>query len=258
MIIAKLGSLYQGTGGKMEFKLSDLSYEIEALFYQLFTWLAMYPKTLFKGFFRPGWVVSYVNDELSKDLKERFSEFLHPLIMWFFSFLVIMWSATPSAEDASGTTFEELLLSLILMAAFPIIFTAIMLRAKHVPLTRDTFQRPLYIQMMIFGVFQTLFGLMLAVIPMLEFAPTTATGFLGLLMTTLQLLYALMIMVIFLIPLFWFPIAEIAVLKKELDTKWYKVLGWLFLGLVVISFIIFNIDSLSAELDILSSMISIE
>ena len=244
----------------MEFRLSDLLYEIEAILYQLFTWLAMYPKTLFKGFFRPGWVVTYVNDELSKDLKERFSEFLHPLIMWFFSILVIMWSATPSAEDASGTTIEEFFLFLILMATFPIIFTTIMLRAKRVPLTRDTFQRPLYIQMMIFGVFQTMFGLMLAIImPMLELTtPTTDTGFLGLLVTILQLFYALMILVIFLIPLLWLPFGEIVVLKKELDTKWYRVLGWLLLGLVIISFIIANINTLSAEIDILSSMIVIE
>lgn len=244
----------------MDFRLSDLLYEIEAILYQLFTWLAMYPKTIIQGIFKPGWVHSYVNQEFSKDLKERYSDFLHPLIMWFFSIIVIIWSATPSAEDASGTTFEEVLLSLILMATFPIIFAVIMLRAKHISLTRDTFQRPLYIQMMIFGVFQTFFGLILAITtPLLEITfPTTDTGFFGLLITTIELLFSLMILVIIFLPLIWLPIAEIVVLKKELDTRWYKVLGWLFLGSVIITFIIVNIDALSAEIDILSNMISIE
>lgn len=243
----------------MDFRLSDLLYEIEAILYQLFTWLALYPKTLLKGFFKPGWVHSYVNQEFPKELKERFSDFLHPLIMWFFSILVIMWSTTPTAEDAAGTTLEELLLSLILLATFPIIFAVIMLRAQGISLTRDTFQRPLYIQMMIFGVLQTLFGLMLAITtPILEITFPTTDSILDLLIAFAQLLFALIIVVLIFTPLIWLPIAEIVVLKKELDTRWYNVLGWLFLGLVIISFIIANIDALSAEIDILSNMISIE
>ncbi len=70
-----------------------------------------------------------MNEEFPKELKERYSDFLHPLILWFFSILVIMWSTTPTAEDASGMTFEQFLLSLILLATFPIIFAVIMLRA---------------------------------------------------------------------------------------------------------------------------------
>ncbi|GAB4419659.1 MAG: hypothetical protein Kow002_07440 [Anaerolineales bacterium] len=244
----------------MDLKLSNLLYEIEEILYQLFTWLAVYPKTLLKGFFKPGWVQSYVHEELAKALKERFSEFLHPIVLWLFSILVIVWSATPSAEDATGTTVEGFFLMLILFATFPIIFAVITLRAIHTPLTRDTFQRPLYTQMLIFGIFQTTFGLMLAIMPpLLELVtPTTDTSFMGILITVTQFLLSLFILAIFIIPLIWLPIAEIAVLKKELETRWYKVIGWVLLGLLLISIIIANINALSAEIDIFSNIIDID
>ncbi len=114
--------------------------------------------------------------------------------------------------------------------------------------------------MMIFGVFQTIFGLILAITtPLLELTTlTTDSGFIGLLITFLQLLFSLIVLILFFTPLIWLPIGEIIVLKNELNTRWYRVLGWVVLGLVIISIIIANIDSLSAEIDILSSMINVE
>ena len=52
--------------------LSAIVTAIENLFYDFVAWIALYPKTLLKTFFRPGWTQEYVSAEMPKPQAERF------------------------------------------------------------------------------------------------------------------------------------------------------------------------------------------
>jgi len=144
----------------MEINLSSILYDIENLLYEFFLDTALYPKTVLRAFLSPSWIHRYITEEWQKEQKERFKDYLNPLIFWIISYIILLWAVSNS--DEKPLTLEEFVIRLLVWSLFPIIYTAIMLRLRNISLNQRDFRRPLYIQMMTFGVHQTILGLILA------------------------------------------------------------------------------------------------
>ncbi len=74
---------------------------LENAVYEIVTWVMFLPKTLFFTIFKPAHMMKYVNEEWKKEEKERFDDFLSPVIFWLFV-VVIPMLTIPSLNPLSG------------------------------------------------------------------------------------------------------------------------------------------------------------
>jgi hypothetical protein len=228
--------------------LSGIVTAIEDLFYDFVAWIALYPKTLLKTYFRPAWTQQYVSGEWQKPQPERFRDYLNPLIFWLLSMILFIWS---SSTENIAISLEGFVLMMVLFAILPAIMACLMLAAQGVPLTHDHLRRPMYTQMLLFGAAQTLFALDMAVsAPMLQLAADT-TDLLRMLAALLVfLLWFAVLAAVFL----WIPIAEARVFMKELNRPFGRVIGWVLLGMLMCGLLIASMPLLSSEIDMVAGM----
>jgi hypothetical protein len=231
--------------------LRDIINAIEDLFYNFVTWIALYPKTVLSTFFRPGRVQQYTTEELQKPQVERFRNYLNPFVFWLLSLILLMWSVSGS-EESTPVTLEYLTMMLVLYAILPVIFAGLMLAAQRIPLSSDQLRRPLYIQMLVFGVVQTLLAMELTVVnPLTAWADTTTDLLKSLFILVVMLAWFVVLGSIFL----WLPIAEMRIFIKELSRSWTKVIGWVLLGFLLIIPAFMMISMLETELNLFSKML---
>jgi hypothetical protein len=233
--------------------LRDIINVIEDLFYNFVTWIALYPKTMLLTFFRPGRMQQYTTEEWQKPQVERFHTHLNPFIFWLLSLILLMWSVSGS-EESTPMTLEYLTLLVVLYAILPVIFAGLMLAAQRIPLSSDQLRRPLYIQMLVFGVVQTLLALELAVVnPLTAWADTTTDLFKTLVILVIMLAWFVVLGSIFL----WLPIAEMRIFTQELSRPWIKVIGWVLLGFLLTIPTALLLSVLEAELNLFSRMLQL-
>lgn len=232
--------------------LRNINQVIEELFYEFATWIALAPKTYLRAFFKPSWIQEWVSEEFTKDQASRFKNFLNPFIVWLFSILVILWSVSTTKTE---TTFQEFLVFLIIFIIFPEAFAVVMLRAQGTHLDGNVFRRPFYIQMMVFGVFQAVFGMALAVSSYLLDSGLLDTKTGGLLESLFLLAGPLFALGLVLLPFLWIPIAEIIVMNKELKRGFFRALGWAFAGLFILLVISIALPTLSTELETFAKLV---
>lgn len=233
--------------------LRDIIIAIEDLFYNFVAWIALYPKTVLSTFFRPGRMQQYTTEEWQKPQVERFRNYLNPFIFWLLSLILLMWSVSGS-EVSEPVSLETLTLMLVLYAVLPVIFAGLMLTAQRIPLSSDQLRRPLYIQMLIFGVVQTLLALELAVVnPLLAWGDNTTDLLKSLAILAVFLAWFIVLGAIFL----WLPVAEMRIFLKELSRPWTKVVGWVLLGFLLAIPTAMLISALEAELDLFSRMLQL-
>jgi len=140
----------------------------------------------------------------------------------------------------------------VLYAILPVIFAWLMLAAQRIPLSSEQLRRPLYIQMRIFGVLQTLLALELAMVNPLTAWGEGATDLLkSLAVLVVFLLWFVVLGAIFL----WLPVAEIRIFLKELSRPLIKVIGWVLLGILLTIPTVMLISVLEAELNLFSRML---
>lgn len=228
--------------------LREIITVIEDLFYNFVAWIALYPKTMLWGFFRPGRVQQYITDEWQKPQSERFRLYVNPFIFWLLSMVLFIWSLSGGETEASiSFTLEAFTLLMVLFATLPVIFSALMLSARRIPLSSDELRRPLYTQMIIFGVAQTLMALELSISTPLTQMVDKYSNFLS----TLLVLIALLLWIVVLAVIFlWLPIAQIRIFMKELSRPWTRVIGWVLLGLFLCGIIILLMPLISSEIDL--------
>lgn len=233
--------------------LREIITAIEDLFYSFVSWIALYPKTVLSTFFRPGKAQQYVTEEWQKPQAERFRSYLNPFIFWLLSLILLMWSVSGS-EESEPVSLETLTLMLMLYAVLPVIFASLMLAAQRIPLSSDQLRRPLYIQMLVFGVVQTLLALELAVVnPIVAWGDNTTD-----LLNTLAILAVYLAWFVILGAIFlWLPVAEMRIFLKELSRPWSKVIGWVLLGFLLAIPTAMMISALEAELDLFSRMLQL-
>ncbi len=233
--------------------LREIITAIEDLFYSFVSWIALYPKTVLSTFFCPGKAQQYVTEEWQKPQVERFRSYLNPFIFWLLSVILLMWSVSGS-EESEPLTLEYLTFLVVLYAILPVIFASLMLTAQRIPLSSDQFRRPLYIQMLVFAVVQTLLALELAVVnPLLAWGDNTTDLLKSLAILAVFLAWFVVLGAIFL----WLPIAEMRIFLKELAQPWTKVVGWVLLGFLLVIPAAMMISALEAELDLFSRMLQL-
>lgn len=63
---------------------------LENAVYEIVTWVMFLPKTLLYTIAKPAWAMEYVNAEWKKEEKDRFDNFLSPVILWLLVVIVPM------------------------------------------------------------------------------------------------------------------------------------------------------------------------
>jgi len=233
--------------------LREIITAIEDLFYSFVSWIALYPKTVLSTFFRPGKAQQYVTEEWQKPQVERFRMYLNPFVFWLLSLILLMWSVS-GTEESSPVTLEYLTLMVVLYAILPVIFASLMLTAQRIPLSSDQLRRPLYIQMLVFAVVQTLLALELAMInPILAWGNNTTDLLNTMAILAVYLVWFMVLGAIFL----WLPVAEVRIFLKELSRPLIKVIGWVLLGFLLAIPATMMISALEAELDLFSRMLQL-
>ena len=71
--------------------LVKLIQSLQELVFEIFVWILLLPKTLFRALTRPDLMVKYVNSELQKDPEKQFDDYLSPVL--FFLLLAVIPAA---------------------------------------------------------------------------------------------------------------------------------------------------------------------
>ncbi len=234
---------------------------IERLVISLLFWIIFIPKTLFKIVADPNWVPHYVTNELKKDT-QRFSDYMSPIILYLLNTVLLLMvyihikrdvlkeSLTTSVEgdDIFGNLISKLELSDSLLdtlsgsfgivaatvfLSIPLFFAIVKEIIKKRKITRAGLTRATYIQCYYFSPLA------------LSYA---GIFYSGALLEDLQLRIAL---ILFLLFLSWFAIAQVRLLAKELY-KTKRIALLIFLGIctsvvltsygVVSTFVVFDED----------------
>jgi membrane-bound ClpP family serine protease len=217
----------------MDVDLRNIAQIIEDLFYQFLVWMAMFPKTQLRAFFNPVWAQRYVTEEFQKEPQERFNNFLNPYIHWFLSALILIWAFYTTGDQEM--TIVEFIILLITFAVFPTVFAVIMLRARGITLNQVEFRRPLYVQMLVFGVFQAGFGVASAALLFVSNSSLITNPGTDFLSSMATLVSALGVLGLFVIPPVWLIIAEIIVIYKEVGRGILIGLAWTFISFVLLT-----------------------
>lgn len=234
---------------------------IERLVISLLFWIIFIPKTLFKIVTKPSWVPGYVTNELTKD-SQRFSDYMSPIVLYLLNTVLLLMayihikrdvlkeSLTTSVEsdDLFGNLISKLELSDSLLdtlsgsfgivaatvfLSIPLFFAIVKEIIKKKKITRAGLTRATYIQCYYFSPLALAYA---------------GIFYSGALLEDLQLRISL---ILFLLFLAWFAIAQVRLLAQELN-KTKRIALLIFLGVctsvvltsygVVSTFVVFDED----------------
>lgn len=83
--------------------------------YEVMVWILLLPKTLLRSLFQPRWAIEYVNEEWKKEQKDRFDEYLSPVLLWFIT-LVAPLTLLAATGEPENTKFADRLITMTLYA----------------------------------------------------------------------------------------------------------------------------------------------
>jgi hypothetical protein len=145
---------------------------LDDLLYEVVSWLAFYPITLWRTLRHPIAMMDYAMAELGKPDEERFDDALSPPILLLLTVLVThgielalvgqskLVSETSGFAGLISDDTSLILLRLVAFATFPLILAVHTVRKQRVPLTRASLERPFFAQC--YGTAPFAFGLSLA------------------------------------------------------------------------------------------------
>lgn len=208
----------------MEIK-TDTSTVSKALF-EYVAQIILIPKTLFKVLVKPTWAVDYINLRESHELDVDHDKFSPPVLFWVVTgilpyYFIINTYFLGFTEGAVLAAYKSLnTLSIVwgvtvFLVSFPLSCAFILQLFKHKGFAKSTFKRSFFIQLYLTGPVQLLY------IPLLfasEMSDLLAILFIAMSLGTLA----------------WFLVAEIKVIKKELE---YSVLASL--GVLILMYLVF-------------------
>lgn len=131
---------------------------LDDLLYEVVSWLAFYPITLWRTLRHPIVMMDYALAELGKPDEERFEEALSPPILLMLTVLVAhgielaligqskLVTETAGFAGLISDNTSLILLRLVAFATFPLILAVHTVRQQQVPLTRASLERPFFAQ----------------------------------------------------------------------------------------------------------------
>jgi len=196
--------------------IANILLGFEKLVVELFLWLLFIPKTLFKVVSDPSWVPGYVDEELEKE-HDRFSDYLSPIPLFLICSVVVFviifeYDGSNDGGKNALTMVNSLkgnsgLIASLAFLALPLMFSLGTEFLQSEALTRARVQRILYIQCFYFS------PAILTMLSLLVFVETD-----GLLLFSLALI--LLVVVIL-----WFLMAEVKLFAKELQVGKLRALA---------------------------------
>ena len=123
---------------------------LEALLYEVMSWLVFYPRTLWLAFTRPLYLMRYADTELGDSDEERYSDTLSPPIFLALTLgIAHLIELTHGWEQLEGILADDrnlLAFRLVAFALIPLMLSVRMLRLEDAPLDRQTLRPPFYAQ----------------------------------------------------------------------------------------------------------------
>jgi hypothetical protein len=195
----------------------------EELIYEICLWILQTPKTFLK-IIRPEWTITYVRQELEKSEKERFQEYVSPMLLWIiiviaptFIFLKNFLTGIKPENDVFieilGASLEIKILvvaSLFVMA--PLTFATMIQIKNGKAITRESFKENFFIQVY---AFTPLEFFMLWNVPVAGARNESITEVSAVVFAGLGTLYG-----------WWFIYYQMRIIKTLLNTSWLKSILW--------------------------------
>lgn len=131
---------------------------LDDLLYEVVSWLAFYPITMWRAMRHPIAMMDYASAELEKPDDAQFDDALSPPILLLLTVLVAHGielalvgesSLIAKTSGFAGLISDDtslILLRLVAFATFPLILAVHTVRKQHVPLTRASLEAPFFVQ----------------------------------------------------------------------------------------------------------------
>ncbi len=183
---------------------------IEDVIYEIATWIVFVPKTLLYVLLRPQWIQPYVTGEWTKDVKQRFKEFMPPPLFWVIVAIVpdlLLYILLPDSKKDIYSTLpltDRFFAIATFSVGVPAFFAAMLQQIKEHGVEKDSLKRYFYIQCLVCA--PALLGLLI------NQRLTEREA-----ISPFQSLFMLIIV--------WLVGVETIIFKQELDTNWWKALG---------------------------------
>jgi hypothetical protein len=216
---------------------------IDAFLFEIAFLLISIPKTFFRVIFTPRWINSYVQQELKKDVSDRYDSYVSPMI--FFVVIGVLplvglsdylaYGLLKQGENHSFQTLPifprlaivaktfmsaplegKLTLVSVFLTSFPMGFAVVIQRIKRQPLTRSLLQPVFYTQCMCFAAFYPLmvgFSYLFFVRYLPELREDTFdTGIFGWQVLVVDLIFLA------------FIYNEVRIVTEELNCRWWRAI----------------------------------
>lgn len=144
---------------------------LDELLFELMSWLLFWPATMAKTLARPISMMRYADAQLARPEDEQYDEALSPPVFLVLTLLaahfgakalgqsdVILASRTGMAAMIDDDT-SAIALRIVLFAAYPLVFSVILLASRRRKLSRRSLQLPFYSQCYPAAVFAAFLGL---------------------------------------------------------------------------------------------------
>ncbi|APE26989.1 hypothetical protein [Aurantiacibacter gangjinensis] len=123
---------------------------LEALLYEVMSWIVFYPRTLFLSVARPLELMQYADTELDDVDEDRYSDTLSPPIFLALTLgLAHLVELSHGWEQLEGILADErnlIAFRLVAFALIPLMFSVRLLKLQNVALDRNTLRPPFYAQ----------------------------------------------------------------------------------------------------------------
>ena len=132
---------------------------IEALLYEVMTWLVFYPRTLLSVLLHPNRMIDYSDHEQGDSDEEQYTDTLSPPLFLMLTILIAhgfeLAVKPPLAKDAKLGTLESLLESseeslllvrAVMFSLYPLTYAVALIKRQDVALDRKTLRPPFYSQ----------------------------------------------------------------------------------------------------------------
>lgn len=142
---------------------------VEALLYEVMTWLVFYPRTLWSVLRHPRRMIDYSDVEQQEGDDEQYTDTLSPPLFLMLTILIahgIELASVPVVEPGdhvgrlekliNGSEETLLLMRAIMFSLYPLMFAVALLKRNGTPLDRKTLRPPFYSQCYIGALFAAL------------------------------------------------------------------------------------------------------
>lgn len=223
---------------------------VEEFVYEICLWFLQVPKTFLKVIFKPKWVIPYVKEQLVKEEKKQFEEYLSPILFWVLIVVIPTFIVLKALSDGIGPENEifkeilgeslqtKILVVATLLVVSPLTFAVGIHKRQKKTISRDSLKENFYIQVYVFAPLQ-FFTVSLLFEVKQGLNPTVAD---------IMSIFNALLAISGFIYSWWFIYYEMYLIKTLLNTKWWKSFLWLvllsFVAVFLTIFIVFFLMSM--------------